>query len=55
MAQEYVTVKLPKQVTDEIDNAMEHEAKSMGYSSRADFVKDAVRDLLQKIKQRKEA
>ena len=41
----YVTVKIPKQLAMEIDQLIE-KAKNLGYISRAEVVKDAVRRLL---------
>jgi metal-responsive CopG/Arc/MetJ family transcriptional regulator len=46
---QYISVKLPKSLADEIDKVLRN--SSLGYSSRAEVVKDAVRDLLSKIKQ----
>ncbi len=40
----YVTVKLPEYLVQQIDNVLEQE--KFGYLSRAEFVKDAVRVLL---------
>lgn len=39
---EYVFVKIPKSLLDEVDKAV----GKHGYRSRAEFVKDAVRSLL---------
>ena len=44
----YATVKLPKCLVQQIDDFLE-QGKS-GYFSRAEFVKDAVRVLLEKTK-----
>jgi len=41
----YVTIRLPKELVREIDVFLE-EDKNLGYISRAEFVKDAVRRLL---------
>jgi metal-responsive CopG/Arc/MetJ family transcriptional regulator len=41
----YVTVKIPKELAREIDEFIE-ESKNLGYISRAELVKDAVRRLL---------
>jgi len=42
---EYITVKIPKTMGDEIDGIL----PSGFYASRAEFVKDAVRRLLEKL------
>ena len=44
---EYATVRLPKQLMDQIDNFLEHQ--KLGYVSRAEIVKDAVRSFLAEI------
>jgi len=49
--QKYYTVKLPEELGAEIDNAIRHEAKNQGYSSRAEFVKDAIRSFLRQFKE----
>ena len=41
----YVTVKIPEEIGAQIDRVMYR----AGYSSRAEFVKDAVRRLLEKL------
>lgn len=46
---EYSTVRLPKQLMDQIDNFLEHQR--LGYVSRAELVKDAVRSFLAKVNQ----
>ncbi len=43
----YVTVKLPQQIVEQIDL----EAMPRGYRSRAEFVVDAVRHLLESIRE----
>jgi len=40
--QEYSTVKVPKDLISEIDKMMDR----LGYRSRSEFVKDAIRSLL---------
>jgi len=40
--EEYSTVKVPKDLIDEIDKMMD----KLGYRSRSEFVKDAIRSLL---------
>jgi metal-responsive CopG/Arc/MetJ family transcriptional regulator len=45
----YTTVKLPKNLIDQIDAVLE----AQGYSSRAELVKDAVRAYLTNTKQNK--
>ena len=42
---EYITVKIPKTMGDEIDGIL----PSGFYASRAEFVKDAVRRLLERM------
>ena len=49
---EYATVRLPKQLMDQIDNFLEHQ--KLGYVSRAEIVKDAVRSFLAEINQNKQ-
>jgi len=44
MGKEWITIKLPKDLVDRIDNLIE--SGRYGYTSRADFVSDAVRRLL---------
>ena len=44
----YFTVKLPRSLIKQIDAVLEQQ--NLGYVSRAELVKDAVRDLLAKIK-----
>jgi len=41
----YVTVKIPKELAREIDEFIE-ESKNLGYISRAELVKEAVRRLM---------
>jgi metal-responsive CopG/Arc/MetJ family transcriptional regulator len=41
----YIYVNLPKKLVNRIDNVIQNRAH--GYSSRAEFVKDAVREKLQ--------
>lgn len=45
MADDYVTVSLPEPIIDKIDKVIK--AKGLGFQSRPEFVKDAVRRLLQ--------
>jgi len=45
----YVTIKIPKELAREIDEFIE-ESKNLGYISRAELVKDAVRRLLDQEK-----
>jgi hypothetical protein len=40
----YVTIKLPKSLVEQIDEVLEQQ--NLGYASRAELVKDAVRKLL---------
>jgi hypothetical protein len=46
---EYTTVRLPKELMDEIDQIIKH--GTMGYKSRAELVKEAIRDKLKTIPQ----
>ena len=46
---EYTTIRLPKELVDEIDDIVKDRSK--GYTSRAEFVKEAIRIWLMKIKQ----
>lgn len=48
----YTTVQLPEGIVKEIDEIIND--SSYGYSSRAEFVKEAVRDLLYKRKSQKD-
>jgi metal-responsive CopG/Arc/MetJ family transcriptional regulator len=43
---EYVTIKIPESLAKEIDALL----KAKGYSSRADFAKDAIRRFLESYK-----
>ncbi len=45
----YVTVRLPKELVDQIDAFLERQ--NLGYVSRAELVKDAVRNFLAKMRQ----
>jgi len=45
----YATVRLPKELVDQIDAFLERQ--SLGYTSRAELVKDAVRSFLEKMRQ----
>jgi metal-responsive CopG/Arc/MetJ family transcriptional regulator len=47
----YVTIKLPKGLVEQIDGFLQQQ--NLGYASRAELVKDAVRSFLAKIKQDK--
>jgi metal-responsive CopG/Arc/MetJ family transcriptional regulator len=42
----YATVRLPKELVDKIDAFLQ--AQRLGYASRAEVVKDAVRNFLEK-------
>jgi len=44
----YVNVKIPIELSDEIDKILEK--KLLGYRSRAEFVVEAVRDKLMQVK-----
>jgi len=47
---QYVNVKIPIELADEIDKVLEK--KLLGYRSRAEFVAESVRDKLIQIKKR---
>jgi metal-responsive CopG/Arc/MetJ family transcriptional regulator len=44
----YVTIKLPKDLVEQVDNILEQQ--NLGYASRAELVKDALRSFLAKMK-----
>lgn len=44
----YRTIRLPKELVEEIEKIIRD--KSLGYTSKADFVKDAVRRRIEEIK-----
>jgi Arc/MetJ-type ribon-helix-helix transcriptional regulator len=44
---EYTTVRLPKELMEEIDNILKRGV--MGYKSRAEFIKEAIREKLKTI------
>jgi Arc/MetJ-type ribon-helix-helix transcriptional regulator len=50
---EYVTVRLPKELVDEIDHIVSSGLR--GYKSRAEFIKEAVRVKLDEIKRLSES
>jgi len=45
--EDYVGVSLPKSLADEIDNAID--LKKYGFKSRAEFLKQAARELIKKL------
>jgi metal-responsive CopG/Arc/MetJ family transcriptional regulator len=45
---EYTTVRLPKELMNHVDTFIQ--TQNLGYTSRAEVVKDAVRDFLSKMK-----
>jgi len=45
--EDYVTLKIPKALADEIDQMIE--AKTLGYRSRAEMVNDALRRRIEQI------
>jgi metal-responsive CopG/Arc/MetJ family transcriptional regulator len=47
----YITIKLPKNLVEQIDEVLEQQ--NLGYASRAELVKDAVRNFLATTKQNK--
>ena len=48
MPKQYVNVKIPIELADEVDKVLEK--KLLGYRSRAEFVAESVRDKLIQIK-----
>ena len=44
----YRTIRLPKELVEEIEELIKD--KTLGYTSKADFVKDAVRRRIEEIK-----
>lgn len=44
----YATLKIPEELAENIDNLIDH--TDLGYTSRTDVVKHAVRELSMKIK-----
>lgn len=44
MTNGYITVSIPESLIKKIDNIIE--SKNFGYSSRAEFIKEAIRDKL---------
>lgn len=49
MPKQYVNVKIPTELSDEIDKILER--KILGYRSRAEFVVEAIRDKLMQVRQ----
>ena len=47
MAENYRNINLPEKVIEQIDEIIK--IKELGYSSRADFVKDAIRKSVQEL------
>ena len=45
--EDYVTLKVPKALADEIDQMIE--SRTLGYRSRAEMVNDAIRRRIEKI------
>lgn len=45
---EYTTVRLPKELMDEIDQIIKHGIR--GYKSRAEFIKEAIRKRFEELK-----
>jgi len=45
---DWITVKLPKELVAEIDRVRKHQ--NLGYTSRAELVKEAVRSYLAELK-----
>ena len=48
MPKQYVNVKIPVELADEVDKIINK--KLLGYRSRAEFVAEAVRDKLLRVK-----
>ena len=46
---DYVSMSLPKKITDLIDHFVE-EHPELGYTTKAEFVREAIRRHLQKVK-----
>ena len=44
----YINVSIPKTLIDEIDEIIKEKKK--GYTSRAELIKDSIRDILEKLK-----
>ena len=53
MPKQYVNVKIPVELADEVDKILEK--KLLGYRSRAEFVAEAVRDKLIQVKKQTNA
>jgi metal-responsive CopG/Arc/MetJ family transcriptional regulator len=47
MVDKYATVRIPKELADEIDCQMKKQKR--GYTSRAEFIKEAVREKIERI------
>jgi len=47
MVEKYVSVSIPKSLIDKIDEVIE--SNEFGYSSRAEFMKEAVREKLKQL------
>jgi len=47
---EYITIRLPKDVGNQIDHVLK--TTKLGYSSRAELVKEAIRDKILDIKEK---
>ncbi len=45
----YVNVSIPDTLIEEIDEIIKEKKK--GYTSRAELIKDAIRDILEKLKE----
>ncbi len=45
MVDKYITVSLPEKLIEKIDNVL----KDYGYSSRPEFIKEAIRDKLKSL------
>jgi len=46
-AKKYITVRIPKELANEIDELMKTLAR--GYTSRAEFIKEAVRQKIERV------
>lgn len=47
MAKKYITVSLPKSLIEKVDEIIE--IKKLGYTSRPEFIKDAIRRHLERL------
>ena len=50
MPKEYVTVRIPKDLANQVDELIDTIAR--GYTSRAEFIKEAVRQKIERISEK---